>query len=244
MGNGSHENRNGPLGSKQSLGIIAHEIKSPISSVIQLLQSAEILLQDSDQAEALALVQRAIKRARNALQISRGLLDYLKVDTVPKPAGEHELVPADNIQPLIEAQIQMAFNRDVRLEHELRDTHVRLRINQFEWDIVVSNLISNAIRYSKRDAGTQTVWIRTFKREKSFVFEVRDQGIGMSDDEKNRIFDGFYRSIKAKEQTTSGSGFGLAMVKKIVEDAGGAIECVSAPGVGTTFRVFFPISGS
>lgn len=229
------------LAQQHSLGIVAHEIKSPIAAVIQLLQAAELLLREPGQEDARALVQRAIKRAKSALDLTRNLLDYIQIDQTKPSINQSTLIPNDNIVKILETHSQTAASRDIQLVSDICDGDTPIAVGQFEWEIIVNNLISNAIRYSKRKQGSQRVWIRTFRDHDAFVLEVQDEGIGLAGDEQSKVFDGFYRAMKAKEQTTSGSGFGLSMVKKIVDEMGGSIECQSKSGIGTTFTVRFPL---
>ncbi|MDL5057538.1 sensor histidine kinase [Geitlerinema calcuttense] len=100
---------------------------------------------------------------------------------------------------------------------------------------IMSNLLLNAIKYSP--SGTQ-VTLKLEGDSEQIVFEVEDQGVGISEDEQANIFNPFYRGQNV--EGISGSGLGLAVVSKCVEIQKGRIEVNSHVGEGTRFRVYIP----
>lgn len=226
----------------ESLGIIAHEIKRPIAAVISLLQAAEPLLHKPGMEEALDLIQRAVKRAKSALDLSRNLMEYVQTNHVQSQEEDRSgWITPHYMNQLIEKHSQMAATRNVRLICEFIGTDFLLALKPMEYDLIANNLISNAIRYSKRGAGSQRVWIRTNKKDNFFILEVQDEGIGMSEVDQKKVFDGFFRTAEAKDQTVSGTGLGMAIVKKIADSCGAEIRFQSIVGQGTTFQVTFPL---
>ncbi|MBN1880238.1 HAMP domain-containing histidine kinase [bacterium] len=240
------ENIHVPGGVKQtdsrSLGVLAHEIKSPISTVIQLLYAAELLLQGPGTEEALSLIRRAIKRAESALALARGMLDCTRIDQTRVSSAPDTVTPSEDLPNLLESHTQNAAGKGITIICDLQATDCVLTIQPFAWQIVVNNLVTNAIRYSKRNQGPQRVWVRTYLESDMFILEVRDEGIGMTQSDQQKVFEHFFRAVEAKEQTISGSGFGLAMVKMILDEIGGDIRCRSEYGIGTTFQVTIPVS--
>ena len=103
---------------------------------------------------------------------------------------------------------------------------------------VFINLVDNAIRYTNNGFITLKV-----KNEKTFIYiEITDTGIGIPEGELPFIFDRFHRVEKSRSREYGGTGLGLAIVKKLVDLQGGSISVSSQVGVGTTFRIEFPIS--
>ena len=98
---------------------------------------------------------------------------------------------------------------------------------------VVLNLISNAIKYS--DTGTIT--IRTLAQGHYYVLEVQDEGVGLSPEDQQKIFERFYRVNDDRSRKSGGSGLGLPITKGIIEAHSGKIEVISELGKGTTFRI-------
>jgi signal transduction histidine kinase len=103
---------------------------------------------------------------------------------------------------------------------------------------LLSNLLGNAIRYSR--SGGKVV-LRVQKAGDVLRLQVEDTGIGIPQEDLNRIFEEFYRSPNAREHTTAGTGLGLAIVKAVVERHGGSISVDSTLGQGTRFTVDFPL---
>ena len=96
------------------------------------------------------------------------------------------------------------------------------------------NLVDNAIKYSQEDT---TVKILLSRREHRAVVRIVDQGIGMSQEAQQHIFERFYRVDKARSRQTGGTGLGLSIVDQIVRQHGGEIHVQSQEGVGSTFTV-------
>lgn len=105
---------------------------------------------------------------------------------------------------------------------------------------VIRNLLGNAVKYSP--AGT-SIQVRTFLSEnKQFVgIKIKDQGAGISEDDRVHIFTAFFRSA-ANNKKVSGTGLGLTIVKSIIDLHGGTIECESDLGQGTTFTILLPVN--
>jgi signal transduction histidine kinase len=99
------------------------------------------------------------------------------------------------------------------------------------------NLVDNAIKYN-RPGGE--VKISSHADDTKFVIEIKDNGIGISQSDQQRIFERFYRVDKSRSRAQGGSGLGLAIVKKIVEEHGGTISVESTLGEGCTFRITLP----
>jgi signal transduction histidine kinase len=102
----------------------------------------------------------------------------------------------------------------------------------------VQGLIENAIKYNKENGG---VFIKVEKKEREVILSVRDTGIGISEKEKESIFDKFFRAINAKKKENIGSGLGLFAVKRIVERHDGRIWFESREGEGSTFYISLPL---
>jgi signal transduction histidine kinase len=99
------------------------------------------------------------------------------------------------------------------------------------------NLVDNAIKYN-RPSGEVKISARA--DDAQVIIEIKDNGIGISQADQQRIFERFYRVDKSRSRAQGGSGLGLSIVKKIVEEHGGTISVESILGEGSTFRITLP----
>ena len=129
-----------------------------------------------------------------------------------------------------EARIKgLQFAKEIEVE--------TLEMDSSQFNILLQNLLSNAIRYSDKQ-GEITIGIT--KLQDAIQVVVKDEGIGIEPDNLSRIFDRFYRVDEARSRQEGGSGLGLSIVKMIVEYNKGNIEASSTVGTGTEIRINFP----
>jgi len=102
---------------------------------------------------------------------------------------------------------------------------------------IVSNLVSNAVRYSE-DGGQVNILLRMDPGV--VVLTVSDRGIGIAPEDQGRVFDEFYRTSQAQQMSNLGTGLGLPIVRRFTEQMGGTIELQSEPGRGSTFTLRLP----
>jgi signal transduction histidine kinase len=109
-----------------------------------------------------------------------------------------------------------------------------------EIEIIVNNLVSNAVKYNK-DGGSVNVVMRI--SSSGLTIKVEDTGIGMAEDDVKLLFQEFVRIKNEKTKLITGSGLGLSIVKKLVEETyHGTISVTSTPDVGSTFEVKLPLN--
>jgi two-component system phosphate regulon sensor histidine kinase PhoR len=103
----------------------------------------------------------------------------------------------------------------------------------------VANLISNAVKYTPDHGQIQ---VRLSQKEKRLIFEVQDNGYGISKERQQRLFHRFYRAHEPGTDHISGTGLGLSLVKTVIERHGGEVWVHSEPGIGSTFGFWLPLS--
>jgi two-component system sensor histidine kinase SenX3 len=104
-------------------------------------------------------------------------------------------------------------------------------------EYAIYNLMTNAVKYSPND--TQ-VWVAAHQENGSVKVSVKDQGIGMDEQEQKKVFQKFYRTKRAENSGEAGTGIGLSIVDQIVTHHGGKMELTSAPGKGSCFTIILP----
>lgn len=217
------------------LGVIAHELRSPLTAAQGNIDLATRRLSQGEVESA----SRLLTQAREAL----GRLSRLTGDLVEASRGElpaMERSPQDLGTIIAQAYAwahPAAASKGISLVFDAGQAPVYVLANADALLSLVGNLVSNAIRYT---LGGGTVTIRHGAAAGSAWIEVQDTGIGMAPEERQRIFERFYRSPAAKLAEPKGLGLGLALVQKVVEAHQGRIEVESESGKGSTFRIYLP----
>jgi signal transduction histidine kinase len=103
--------------------------------------------------------------------------------------------------------------------------------------IILTNIIANAIKYHNPRCEKQLIGISVDQENDHYLMKIEDNGMGISEESKSRIFEMFFRA----SEKSSGSGLGLYIVKEIVQRMGGSIHVESTLGQGSSFIIQFPI---
>jgi signal transduction histidine kinase len=130
-----------------------------------------------------------------------------------------------------------AGEKSINLELATIEETMPISGDAFRLKQVLVNLVDNAIKYNKPGGAVK---ISARADDSQVVVEIKDNGIGISQADQQRIFERFYRVDKSRSRAQGGSGLGLAIVKKIVEEHGGTVSVESALGEGSTFRITLP----
>ena len=217
----------------QFLSIVSHEFRTPLTTIkgySQILQQR--VENDATSHRFAANIDAQVTR------LGRLVDDLLDVTRFSR--GQFELMPEQlDIRPVLEDVV--ARFRLVSPNHTLR---LVLDHGSFEgfWDHdrleqVMNNLVGNAVKYSP-DGGEVTVLTR--HEGDNLVVSVRDQGVGISEEDQQRLFQRFYRGL-AEGHDIKGLGLGLYVTRRIVEAHGGVITVRSKPGEGSEFTFTLPI---
>jgi signal transduction histidine kinase len=223
--------------SRDFLADVSHELRTPIAAMrtfVELLQGPA----GEDPAARAEFLESSAGQLDRLDWLAQNLLELSKLDS---GLVLLELRPEDlrgTIESAVEQQLAAAERRGVRLVTVLPDRPLRFQHDPPRVGQVVTNLVGNAIKFSRR-GGEVRVTARP-ERDGGARIEVVDAGIGIKAGELPLIFDRFYRGSQSNEARGSGSGLGLAIVKSIVDMHHGTIAVESAVGRGTRFVVTLP----
>lgn len=214
---------------------ISHELKTPVGALSLLSEAIQAAENDSVQINKFALrMQQEVKRLTNLIS------DLVSLSQVQ---SEH---PMRNMTPVhVESIISEAVDTTKILaqEHQISvnvasDVSVgRILGDERQLVIALSNLISNAIKYSPAHTN---VGIGAKRVDDWIEISVTDQGPGISEQDQIRIFERFYRVDPARSRETGGTGLGLSIVKHICANHGGDCIVWSSQGNGSTFTIRVP----
>lgn len=224
---------------EEFLSVAAHELRTPLTNIkgyIQLLDRRlsqprpEISTLRATMAKLLPQVSRFEQIVRDLLDISRLDQNNLPLRTEPGDLVTiaHEVFDAIEHSEVHDPQQPMYFRAETPL-HGYWDS---VRLTQ-----VIANLLSNALKYSQ---GRGEVVLELWQEGGEAVLAVHDEGVGLTAEEQERVFDPFFRS-SAVTGVIPGTGLGLYISKRIVEHHGGTISVESEPGQGSTFTIRLPM---
>ncbi len=215
---------------------VTHEVKSPVNTAQSAVETALELGGKDMSATVEDMLTRAVRRLEQATDIVKDLADLTR-------GG---LLKNDNLQVvdlsrlvnrLVARQRDVADRSGQKIIIRVPEDPVVMTTNLSVLDKIITNLVSNAVRYNK--AGGQ-VNVSLDSEPGGVCLEVSDEGIGIAAEDQGRVFDEFFRSAAAQKQTTLGTGLGLAIVHKFVDDLGGSIDLKSKVGIGSSFMVHLP----
>jgi signal transduction histidine kinase len=211
------------------ISVLAHELKAPLNAVEGYLN----ILRTTEHDQNLQMVERSIVRVDGMKKLIMDLLDLTRIES-----GQRErVITRVDVRELARASMELfavdAERRGITVQLE-DGPDVELLADAGEVEIVLNNLISNAVKYN-RDGGR--VDVRISREGRGAVISVSDTGIGLTKEEAAKLFNEFTRIKNEHTVKILGSGLGLSTVRKIANMYDGEAEVSSEPGVGSTFTV-------
>ena len=221
------------------IAMVAHELRAPIAAVEGYLHMMKTGSFDTEPGRLAQVAGRCLERTGALLCLIQDLLEITRRESGRAERHCEPLDLAALCAALVEFQRPLAAERAIELSIDAPASLPPLRADRAEVERVVTNLLSNAIKYN-RQGGSVRVTLRT--NGSLLVLEVSDDGIGMSAEERGRLGEEFFRAKNTATRGITGTGLGVALVKKIVAEYNGALEVESTPGAGSTFRVLWPLA--
>ncbi|MBK6967125.1 MAG: hybrid sensor histidine kinase/response regulator [Bacteroidales bacterium] len=231
-------NKEGKLIRFQFLSVLSHELKAPINAIEGYIKMMKDRQFGEDMTAYQEMIDRSLERINGMRSLIMDLLDLTKIES-GKPVQHLEAVNITKIAQIsVDTMRPYAIQKDVDIYLNTKE-NVTMEADPNEIEIIFNNLISNAVKYNK-NGGRVDVFIESKKDE--VVLQVSDSGIGMTDEEKGKLFQDFVRIKNQKTRNIAGSGLGLSILKKIVDMYKGEIEIQSIPDKGTSFIIKLPLN--
>lgn len=216
------------------VSVAAHELRTPMSSItgyVDLLMLGMLGPVNEKQSEFLQVVKN---NADRLMTLVNDLLDISRIESGALTLRLEPLELSDVVGQVVLALERQLEIKKQRLVLSLPGELPRVVADRNRMIQVITNLLSNAHKYSP--AGS-TIEICARHTDNRVELEVRDQGIGISEQDRERIFHRFFRADNALATQEDGTGLGLAISQEIVKRHGGTIEVESVPGQGSSFRI-------
>ena len=223
----------------QFLANMSHEIRTPMNGVIGMTQLA---LEEPLPKQAERYVRSAHAAAHSLLRILNDILDFSKIEAGKLAIESVRFNLTDLIHDLVTMQQLMAEDRALTLVLELApDTPEWIQADPLRISQILNNLLSNAMKFTP----SGTVTLRVFEAPKNILhLEVQDQGVGMTQEQLNTLFQPFTQADTSTTRIFGGTGLGLAICKQLCEQLGGRIAVESQRGLGSLFSVDLPFEST
>ena len=216
---------------------VTHELRGPLAALKGFHEMILKGITGEINEKTKSTLSKADRRTQNLLTIIDEMIDYSYMKSEEEVKFDRaEIHVKDVIEYNLDIMQNLTEEKGVHFVSNCSKELVLLT-NRDLLNIILTNLISNAVRYSP---GGTTVTVNAEQDRRDIHFLVKDEGMGMKSGELDKIFEEFYRSRRAREIEKDGTGLGLSIVKKAVESLNGRIMVYSEEGKGTAFHIYFP----
>jgi len=209
----------------------SHDLKAPLLSILGLVNVAKYEIKDSSSLEYFEKIESRVHKLNNfireVIEISRNSRTELKME---------EFNLDDLLNEVIENNSFVEDINTFNIEFKIDGTS-KIKGDKSRIEIVLNNLVSNAIKYRNPYLDKPFIKINTLAKDNKLIIDIEDNGIGISENHIDKIFEMFYRGHEGSE----GSGLGLYIVKSTLGKLNGEISIKSEVGKGTSINLIIPI---
>ncbi len=216
---------------KQLTQNIAHELKTPVSSIQGYLETI-ISNPDISKEKLFEFLTRSYAQSNRLTHLLQDISVLTRMEEAPSMIEKDKINLSDMVKSIMSELYLDLDNKHMKVDNDLPD-NLHIYGNSSLIYSIFRNLFDNAIAY----AGTYTtITIKKFREDdNSYYFSFADNGVGVSEEHLNRIFERFYRVDKGRSRKLGGTGLGLAIVKNAVIHHGGTIVAKKSPSCGIEF---------
>ncbi len=216
--------------------VIAHDIKSPFSNISMLISTLADGYLEAGSEEYDEILQSINRSSQETYALLENLLQWTRSQTGNLEVSPEEFSLKEMVGNVLRMMDSVAAKKNIRL-HQNVPAELKMKADTNMIRSVLQNLISNAIKFTHEDG---EICLKAYTKDNENVVEVTDNGIGMSSEQKKKLFvdEGQLTTRGTKDE--KGSGLGLLLVKDFVSRHRGSIEVDSKTDKGTTIRLTFP----
>lgn len=220
------------------LTVLSHELRNPLSTLSMAVKLLETSKEDRSQLGR--IVDTMKRQIGHMSRLAEDLLDISRITRGEVSLRMTDLDVRDVVQDAIEQLGSMALAKEQEIQYVLPCAPVWICGDRMRLVQVFGNLLANASRYSPANSVIRVTFSQT---DGSVAVAIADEGIGIADELKPKLFDTYSQGQVSDDRSTSGVGLGLAIVKGLIDLHDGAIQVDSGgPGLGSTFTVSLPSS--
>lgn len=218
---------------------ISHQLKTPVSALKNCLT---MCLEADSETERTDFLERCSGQMTRLENLVTELVNISRLETSLITLKQEKVLLSDVLTDAVTAVYEKTLPKNITIEllapDGESDSHTLLFLDRHWTAEAIANLLDNAVKYSPADS---TITLRLHRFYSYISLEVADEGIGISREEVTRIFKRFYRGNHPAVKRTEGSGVGLYLARRILEEQGGTISVKSTAGTGSIFIVHLPL---
>jgi signal transduction histidine kinase len=219
------------------ISTVSHEFKSPLTSIRHITDMLVLkrVPTESKKQEYYEIIQQQSERLSHLIN---NILDFSKLEEGEKSFRFEPVFIDQILQEIVISFKNSIPDKDFKVIYKQGNQLPRINADKVAITQVIHNLLDNAFKYS---GNSDLIEVYAKSDKKSVIISVKDYGIGIPSEERDKIYSRFYRISNDHTQKVKGSGIGLTIVKQIIESHGGTISLESKVGSGSTFIIKLPI---
>lgn len=214
-------------GQRELLRAVSHELRTPLARVFFLLNNLKNAKEGRD-----SNIERIERSMYELNELVEELMDFARLDSRQDLSDRREIDVYAEAWELPDLVMELENTLSIHIDCE----HVKIRANAKHFKRALTNLVTNAIRHA-----TSEIWVRGKKAGAMVHICVEDDGAGIPENLRERVFEPFYRVDESRSTTIGGTGLGLAIVKRIVMQHDGNVVVEESVHGGAKFTLIFPI---
>ena len=220
------------------IGMASHELKTPLTSLTAIVQVANTKLKQSEDNFLAGAMDKANQQVKRMTTMINGFLNVSRLESgkihLEKQDFDLELLISDVIE-------EASLTASAHVIHFVRCAQRPVNADRDKIGSVISNFISNAVKYSPKG---KNIKIACTTKDDRVIVSVKDEGMGIKPDDLDKIFDRYYRVETTHTRHIAGFGIGLYLSSEIIERHGGKVWAESESGVGSTFYFSLSLTGT
>jgi signal transduction histidine kinase len=220
------------------ISVASHQLRTPLSAMkweIELLLSK---LKEGLTPKQLEMIDKMSRSNERMIRLVNDLLDVIRLEQGRFSLLKEDLNLVDLIKEVIDDMAYLTKANNVKIEFLPGSKALEIKGDKKRIKMVVENLISNAVKYSL-NGGNVKILVEI--KKDSHIVSIEDEGVGIPQKQQSHVFEKFFRSDNVIKYQTDGTGLGLYIAKKIVEQSGGKIWFKSKENIGSIFCFSLPV---
>jgi signal transduction histidine kinase len=215
------------------ISLMSHDLKTPVAKVAGIADILKIKFSTTNTTEQSELIENILNSTKELNNFINSILDLTKIESQNLTLRKESKDINKIVEGIIEKLEFEAKAKEIKIDSDLSPLYP-IEVDSVLMNRVISNLVENAIKYAGKG---KTIGIRTWDDAQWVYLEIKDNGVGIGEEDLLHIFDKFYRVKNDSTHAIKGSGLGLFLVKYFIELHNGVISAHSKLGEGTSFII-------